>query len=138
MAITHDPVCKRYMRAGGGECICGELREAREDERAKTEMEEIGDVILKHRADERAKANQAWSTQLDQVQEQRDAFKFEVSVLLDALEDAITQACEENGELDSVGLSAYAHALRVLAKHNRVEITSEFGRRVIAEWVKPT
>jgi hypothetical protein len=54
--------------------------------------------------------------------------------LLDALDDVINQACwtEHNGELDSMALSAYAHGLKVLAKHGRVQIIQSAGRRVIA------
>jgi hypothetical protein len=54
--------------------------------------------------------------------------------LLDALEDVIRQACwtDGNEELDSMALSAYAHGLKVLAKHDRVQIIHEAGRRVIA------
>ena len=60
--------------------------------------------------------------------------------LLDVLEDVISQACGAcgpggQGNLDSMALSAYADGIRVLAAHGRVRITSEGGRRVIAEWV---
>lgn len=60
--------------------------------------------------------------------------------LLDALEDVVNQACsvaddEEGGShLDSMALGANAHGLRVLAKHGRVVIEHEVGRRVIGRW----
>ena len=55
--------------------------------------------------------------------------------MLEALEDMVNQHCSiENGELDSMALSANADAMRLLAKHNRIVITSEYGRRVIAKW----
>jgi hypothetical protein len=58
--------------------------------------------------------------------------------LLEALADVTNQACTmPSGELDSVALSAYASAMRTLAEHGVIEITSEVGRRVIGKWRKP-
>jgi len=58
--------------------------------------------------------------------------------LLDALCDLVDQHCTyDNADgLDSMALSADADALRLLAKHGRVTITSEHGRRVLGRWVK--
>jgi hypothetical protein len=58
--------------------------------------------------------------------------------LLDALESMVNQACGVSGSdtLDSMAISAYASAIRLLAKYGRVKIKTEAGRRVIAEWVK--
>jgi hypothetical protein len=56
--------------------------------------------------------------------------------VLEALEDVVNQACGADGHLDSMALSAYAAALRLLARLGRVTIRSEAGRRVIGEWVK--
>jgi hypothetical protein len=60
-----------------------------------------------------------------------------VEELLDALEDVVNQACWSNddGLLDSMALSAYAHGLRTLAEYGRVTIEHSVGRRVIAHWV---
>lgn len=56
--------------------------------------------------------------------------------ILDALCDAIAQACEQrSGELDSYALTAYANALRLLSRYGRVVITADVGRRVIARFV---
>ena len=61
--------------------------------------------------------------------------EWDVDVLL---EDMVNQHCtvENKGQtyLDSMALSANADAMRLLAKHNRIVITSEYGRRVIAKW----
>ena len=58
---------------------------------------------------------------------------------LDTLQGVLSQACwnQLDGEYDSLALSAYADGLRLLAKHNRVTITHEAGRRVIATPVTP-
>lgn len=55
--------------------------------------------------------------------------------LLDALEDVLWQACSHDGELDSCALSSYADGLRLLARHGRVEIVSDVGKRVRAKLV---
>ena len=56
--------------------------------------------------------------------------------LLDMLADVIGQACyRDGGLLDSMAISAYADALRLLAEYGRVEIIKDVGRRVIARWV---
>jgi hypothetical protein len=74
----------------------------------------------------------------------------QIEELLDALEDVVNQACStqqfrshlgdnvgtDDWELDSMALSAYAHGLRTLAKHGRVKIEQQAGRRVIASWIK--
>lgn len=59
--------------------------------------------------------------------------------LLEALEDMVNQHCTVNTDvgpsyLDSMALSANADAMRLLAKHNRIVIKNEYGRRVIANW----
>jgi len=60
----------------------------------------------------------------------------EAKELLDTLADVINQACNDtDGVLDSMALSAYGDAIRLLAEYGRVRIISEYGRRVIAEWI---
>jgi hypothetical protein len=61
--------------------------------------------------------------------------------LIEALIDVTNQGCysangtnQDNPEIDSMALSAYAHALRLLAQLGKFEITSEYGRRVIGSW----
>jgi hypothetical protein len=60
--------------------------------------------------------------------------------LLEALEDMVNQHCtttNTKGEiphLDSMALSANADAMRILAKHNKIVIESQYGRRIIARW----
>jgi hypothetical protein len=78
-----------------------------------------------------------------QAREELDALKNERDELLDALADCIGQSCHvnENGlayphDLDSCALSAYADGLRLLAKYGKVEIKTDVGRRVIANWKK--
>jgi hypothetical protein len=60
----------------------------------------------------------------------------DLSLALDVLEDVLYQACHTrergDGWMDSMALSANAEGLRLLALHGRVEIESEYGRRVIA------
>ena len=58
--------------------------------------------------------------------------------LLDDLEDYIHQECFEAGYLDSQALSSHAHGLRTLAKHGRVIIDSEVGKRIIAHYSQET
>lgn len=65
--------------------------------------------------------------------------KAELAVTLDALEDVIQQACyspRQGGVYDSLALSAYADAIRLLAKHGRLVIIADSNRRAIA--VRPT
>lgn len=52
--------------------------------------------------------------------------------LLDALDDVINQACCEGDLVDSMALSAYADAMRLLEEYGRLEIRTDRGRRVIA------
>jgi hypothetical protein len=67
--------------------------------------------------------------------QQRDHLRVERDDLLDTLEDVINQACWiDGGGLDSSALSAYADGMRLLAKHNRLVIEREYGRRVIGHW----
>lgn len=55
--------------------------------------------------------------------------------LIETLVDVVSQACTvEGGELDSMALSAYADAMRALAAAGKIEITAEYGRRVIGRW----
>lgn len=58
---------------------------------------------------------------------------------LELLEDVVVQCCTDESikdvstpRLDSMALSSYADALRFLAKHGRVTVVSEYGKRVIA------
>lgn len=46
--------------------------------------------------------------------------------------DVISQACEINGEFDSMALSDYEEAIRYLAQVGLLEIVHDYGRRVIA------
>ena len=60
--------------------------------------------------------------------------------LLEALEDMVTQHCSAENKnqsyhLYSMSLSANAKAMRLLAKHRRIVITSEFGERILAKWI---
>lgn len=69
-------------------------------------------------------------------------------LLLDTLIDVVNQACycklepgasyysDKHGYvLDSMALSANAHAMRLLAKYNKLKILDEYGRRIIAQWI---
>jgi hypothetical protein len=65
---------------------------------------------------------------------------------LDALAGMVAQECAVDsdatritritGELDSFAVSSHATALRLLARHGRVTIVSDVGRRVLANWTK--
>lgn len=61
-------------------------------------------------------------------------FEAERIELLDAVEDAVLQSCatELEGVFDSMAISSLADAMRLLAKHGRLVIETEVGRRVIA------
>jgi len=51
------------------------------------------------------------------------------------LEDMVNQHCSTDGKnLDSMGLSANADAMRYLAEKKRITIIKEYGRRIIATW----
>jgi len=55
------------------------------------------------------------------------------------LRDVIRQACHrDDGEIDSMALSAYAGAIKFLAEEGLLEIETEIGRRVIAREVERT
>lgn len=64
----------------------------------------------------------------------------EIDELLNALEDTIAQACwienvpGSEAQLDSMALSSYATAMRLLAHYGRIVILHQYGRRVIARW----
>jgi len=50
------------------------------------------------------------------------------------LHDVIWQACgDDDGCVDSRAFSAYANAMRLLARLGLLEIESEYGRRVIGK-----
>jgi hypothetical protein len=59
--------------------------------------------------------------------------------LIEMIDELVQQACyvpaDGMGEMyyDSMALSVYAEAMRFLAEEGRLVITSEYGRRVIAE-----
>lgn len=64
---------------------------------------------------------------------------------IDILCEVVNQACFLDGvtikgthcsddRLDSFSFSAYADALRYLAKHGKIELLEDSGRRVIAKW----
>lgn len=55
--------------------------------------------------------------------------------LIEALLDCVNQSCRQSdGTLDSMCISAYADALRILALLGEVVIVAEHGRRVIAKY----
>ncbi len=56
--------------------------------------------------------------------------------LLDALEDMARQHCHTNdsNETTSGAMSTDAYVLRLLARHGRFKIRSEFGRMVVGYW----
>jgi hypothetical protein len=54
--------------------------------------------------------------------------------LLDCLHSVMADACSFGvGAYDSCAQGAYAHGLHLLEEYGMVEITMEFGRRVIAK-----
>lgn len=57
--------------------------------------------------------------------------------LEEALVDMVNQHCHcDGGDIDSMALSANAYAMRLLAERGRMEITNEYGRRVLAKWTE--
>lgn len=54
----------------------------------------------------------------------------------DLLVEVIKQACgtDRSGEVDSMAISAYADALRYLAKRGRFTIVTDVGGRVTGRW----
>ena len=59
--------------------------------------------------------------------------------LAELLEDAVNQACYrlDNLTVDSMAQSAYAAALRALARRGAFLVTFDRGRRVIGRWTPP-
>jgi hypothetical protein len=92
-------------------------------------LQKLRDVTVERDAmKRRAEAAEAdWKA----VTTERDALR-------DALMEAVQQACyHKDGEVDSMALSAYADALRLLATAGLFTITHEVGRRVIGRWTEP-
>ena len=59
----------------------------------------------------------------------------EIDRLVATLADVLGEACgEPGGTLGSQAISSYAAGLRLLAEYGKVEIVSEYGRRVIVKW----
>lgn len=59
----------------------------------------------------------------------------EESDVLEVVEGVVRQACTmDDGTLDSMALTYYRDAIKLLAQAGRVEIVSEAGRRIIARW----
>ena len=57
--------------------------------------------------------------------------------LLVILADVVNQGCHvDAGVVDSMALSAYADAMRVLADYGVLIIDHEAGRRVIGHWAE--
>lgn len=57
--------------------------------------------------------------------------------LIEARMDLVAQNCTiQDGSLDSMAITANAIAMRFLAKHDKIIIEKEYGRRVIGHWVK--
>ena len=56
--------------------------------------------------------------------------------LLEVIMDMVNQHCQRSdGTLDSMALTDNAYAMRLLAKHGKLKIISEYGRRVIGKWI---
>lgn len=51
--------------------------------------------------------------------------------LVDMIQELVRQSCAN----DSMAISVYAKAMRLLAQEGRCKIISECGRRVIVVWV---
>ena len=56
--------------------------------------------------------------------------------LLECLVEMVNQHCSIDGKLDSCAMGTNMDAIRLLAKHGKIKITSEYGRTVRGEWVK--
>jgi hypothetical protein len=58
----------------------------------------------------------------------------EINILRETLLEMVCQACYTHGssDLDSMALTSYAGAMRLLAERGMLVIDSEHGRRVIA------
>ena len=75
--------------------------------------------------------------QVDDLRARLAEVERERNKLLEALEDVIGQACidyddDDLNYIDSMGLSAYAHGIRLLAKYGRCTIEHDVDRWVIA------
>lgn len=85
------------------------------------------------------KCRTLWPCDAERLLDALDEAEREVRLALDTLEDVIGQACGDGERgLDSVALSAYANGMRYLARHKRLVIDDEYGRRVIAHWPEET
>ena len=68
--------------------------------------------------------------------DERDELKAELAEAMDHLVGVVNQACfSQDGDLDSMGTSAYADAMLYLAKRGKIELDGDpVGRRVIGKW----
>ena len=78
---------------------------------------------------------------IKEIQKTRTQIMKERDELIDTLLDVINQACQIMKDdntfyYDSMALSAYADGMRLLAKHRKIKIATEYSRRVISEDIK--
>ena len=58
--------------------------------------------------------------------------------LIEVNMELVAQDCVmQDGSLDSTAITTYADAMRFLAKHGKITIEKEYGRRVIGYWASP-
>ena len=56
--------------------------------------------------------------------------------VVEILSEMVCDCCTYNEQLDSMGITSYAEALRYLAVCGKIKIISEHGRRVMGRWVE--
>lgn len=57
-----------------------------------------------------------------------------IDYCIEIITDEVAQSCTVNGKLDSCGISARAHSMRMLASLGKLTVTMDRGRRVIGHW----
>ena len=98
----------------------------------KEEFEEILKELAKKYAEYQRKIKEEFEKHLNR----EELEKISKEELVEVLYWAMHQACyyDEEEYADSLALSAYARALRLLARLGLFEIESEYGRRVIGKF----
>jgi len=55
--------------------------------------------------------------------------------VMELVDEYVAETCSDGVLLDSADVSGRADAMRFLARHGKINITTDAGRRVIGRWV---
>jgi regulator of replication initiation timing len=108
-------------------------------EQQHAEIERLTDENARQRAEIAALRNASEFAQMKTIHFEAEiaALKTEIEILINVLLDCIYQSCyAHDDKIDSMALSSYAEAIRLLAEYGKLKITTDYGRRVIADVVE--